>query len=99
MNSPVLARADSQNVSNHCVALVRFQIGAVRHVVHDLRPVLAGVFPHRGQGVTFNAAMNEKCPAVFELANINILFPRSSWNHLLRHRRRVIGRFAANQRE
>ena len=81
-------RAYRKNVSNDSGTLRRLQTRAMRHIVHDLGPILARIFPDRRQGVTLNAAMNEQHSAAFQLRK---LFRCQS------NRRRVVRGFATDE--
>ncbi len=69
----------------------------MRHVVHDLGPVLARIFPHWWEGVTFNATVNEKSAAAFQLTLVDRLFRGDSSRHFGCDRRRVVARFATGE--
>ena len=61
----------------------------MRHVIHDLRPILARIFPDRRQGVTFDAAMHEEISPSLEPSCFR--FARRC------HNRRIVRGFAADE--
>ena len=68
----------------------------MRHVVHNLWPIFARVFPDWWQCVTFNAAMNEKISAMIECGKVDIA-PVRRRDHFFGCRRRVVRSLAAEQ--
>ena len=69
----MFSESQGENVGDNGVALRRFQTRAMRHAVHDLRPIFGAVMPERRKRVAFDAAMNEKRAAFTQRPNIGML--------------------------
>ena len=65
--------ADSKDVGKHCVSFGWLKIGAVGHFPNQTWPFLRGVGGHGGQGVTFNAARDEKRPSLLQLGQGSVV--------------------------
>ena len=62
----VYLRASRENVGDDGVAFGRLQIRAVRHAVHDLRPIARVVMPDYRQRMAFDATASEKRPTLLQ---------------------------------
>jgi hypothetical protein len=89
--------ASRENVSEDSVALSRFQAGASGHFIDQSRPLRRRVAGDGRQGVTFNAARNEKRASFMQHGKIDMLFCASS-GHLRSYWRRLVAcRFATDE--
>ena len=77
-------------------ALSWFQTRALRHAVHDVRPIFAAVTPDHWQRVAFDAAVSEKCATFVQHRKINRL-SLSRGRHLRSDRWDVVGQLATGQ--
>jgi hypothetical protein len=77
-------------------ALSWFQTRALRHPVHDVRPIFAAVTPDHWQRMAFDAAVSEKCATFVQHRKINRL-SLSRGRHLRSDRWDVVGQLATGQ--
>ncbi len=68
--------ACGDNVGEDRVAFSGFQTCAMRHAIHDLRPIFGPVTPERRQRMAFNATVNEKRSTLLERPQIDMLLRR-----------------------
>jgi hypothetical protein len=93
----MFSESHGENIGDDRVALRRFQTRAPRHAVDDVRPIFGAVTPEHRQRVAFDAAVDEKRAAFAQYRQIDML-SLSRGRHLQSNRRRVVGRFATDQK-
>ena len=68
--------ACGDNVGEDRVAFSRFQTCAMRHAVHNGRPIFGAITPDHWERVAFDTTVNEKRSALLERPKIDMLLRR-----------------------
>src|SRR6266850_1895641 len=92
----MLSQSHRNDIGDDGFALSWFQTRALRHAVHDVRPIFAAVTPDHWQRVAFDAAVSEKCATFVQHRKINRL-SLSRGRHLRSDRWNVVGQLATSQ--
>src|SRR5437016_2252621 len=96
LTKSMFGQSHRNDIGDDGFALSWFQTRALRHAVHDVRPIFAAVTPDHWQRMAFDAAVSEKCATFVQHRKINRL-SLSRGRHLRSDRWGVVGQLATGQ--